>query len=285
MSGSAADKTRFLRALRPFSLVVALATCGLGVLLALLDGAGARRLALATVAAGVLLQAGVNLVNDHADRHSPAFDARQRAAIGRNTRLGAAAFAVAGAFGLYLVWLRGWPMLALALIGLAGALGYTGHPVNYKARGLGVPLVFLFMGVLLVGGAYYAVSGAYRWQVFWLSLPFSLFASLLLLSNELRDYEADLAEGLRTLTVRLGYRRAARLYRALIAALALVTVALGAAGLLAHAVLPLAPLLLLLRPLRLIERAPAERAALTPATGQGFFAYGAVLLALLWWSG
>lgn len=280
----ATDRTRFFRALRPFSLVVAVATCGLGVMLALRDGAGNVGLALAVVAAGVLLQAAVNLVNDHADLHSPLFDARQRAAIRRNARLGTAALVLAGLFGLYLVWLRGWPMLALELVGMAGALGYTGHPVNYKERGLGVPLVFLLMGVLLVGGAYYAVAGSYRPGVFWLSLPFSLFASLLLLSNELRDYEADVAEGLRTLTVRVGYMRAVRLYQGLIILLALVTVALGAAGLLAHAAIPLLSLLLLRRPLQLLDRSPAERAALAPATGQGFFAYGLCLLPTVWWA-
>ena len=278
------DKTRLLRALRPFSLVVALATCGLGAMLALSEGSGSVGLALAVVGAGVILQAGVNLVNDHADRHSPAFDARQRAAIRRNTRLGVLAFVVAGIFGLYLVWLRGWPMLMLELVGMVGALGYTGHPVNYKERGLGVPLVFLFMGVLLVGGAYYAVAGSYRSGVFWLSLPFSLFASLLLLSNELRDYEADLAHGLHTLTVRLGYPRAARLFQAIIGFLALVTLALGAAGLLAYAAIPLASLLLLWRPLRLLDVAPGERHGLAPATGQGFFAYGFCLLLSLWLS-
>lgn len=279
----APDKTRFARALRPFSLVVAVATCGLGVILALRDGAGNPGLGVLVMGAGVLLQAGVNLVNDHADRHSPQFNAGQRAAIRRNTRLGALAFLLAGIVGVYLVWLRGWPMLLLGLVGMAGALGYTGHPVNYKERGLGVPLVFLFMGVLLVGGAYFAVSGGYHAGVFWLSLPFSLFASLLLLSNELRDYEADLEQGLRTLTVRLGYARAGRLFQGLILLLALVTVGLGAMGLLAHAAIPLASLLLLRRPLRLLDKAPAERTRLPPATGQGFFAYGLCLLLTVWW--
>jgi len=277
------DKTRFFRALRPFSLVVAVATCGLGVMLALRDGAGNPGLALLVIAAGVLLQAGVNLVNDHADRHSPLFDSEQRVAIHRNARLGVLAFMLTGVFGVYLVWLRGWPMLVLEFVGMVGALGYTGHPVNYKERGLGVPLVFLFMGVLLVGGAYYAVSGSYHAGVFWLSLPFSLFASLLLLSNELRDYEADFEQGLRTLTVRLGYARARRLFQGLIALLVLVTLGLGAIGLLVPAVIPLASLLLLRRPLRLLNEPPTVRAGLPPATGQGFFAYGMCLLLTVWW--
>jgi 1,4-dihydroxy-2-naphthoate octaprenyltransferase len=84
--------------------------------------------------------------------------------------------------------------------------------------------------------------------------------------------------------VRLGYAHATRLYQAIIVLLALVTLALGAAGLLAHAVIPLVSLLFLLRPLRLLQRAPAERMELTPATGQGFFAYGLCLLLAVWWS-
>jgi 1,4-dihydroxy-2-naphthoate octaprenyltransferase len=140
------------------------------------------------------------------------------------------------------------------------------------------------MGVLLVGGSYYAVAGTYAAHVFWLSLPFSLFASLLLLSNELRDYEADMAAGLRTLSVRLGYRRAAHLYQGLIVLLAAVTLGLGSAGLLAVAAVPLASLLLLLVPLRLLNSGPVERSALAPATGRGFFFYGLGLLLSVWWS-
>jgi 1,4-dihydroxy-2-naphthoate octaprenyltransferase len=276
------DKTRFARALRPFSLVVALATCGLGVSLALLDGYRKPWLGLGVLLAGVLLQAGVNLINDASDRDSPEFDQAQRQRIGRNAGLGWLAIGAAALFGLYTVLLRGWPMLALCLIGMFGAWGYTGGPVDYKQRGLGVPLVFLLMGVLLVGGAYYVVSGAYNPEVFWLSLPFSLFASLLLLSNELRDFEIDREAGRLTLTVRLGYRTGALLFRLIIALLAVATVALGVTGLLGYSWIPLLSLLALLPPLGLLETHPERRMQLARATGRGFFAYGAAMLAALW---
>jgi 1,4-dihydroxy-2-naphthoate octaprenyltransferase len=230
----------------------------------------------------VLLQAGVNLINDHGDRHRPGFSASQRAAIRRNAALGWAAIAVAALFGCWMILLRGWPMLALCAVGLVGAWGYTGAPLNYKERGLGVPMVFLLMGVLLVGGAYYAASGSYDSAILWLSVPVSLFSSLLLLSNELRDYESDRAAGIRTLSVRLGYEPAVRLYQSIIALLLVSTLGLGLGGLIANEVIPLLSLAVLLGPLRLLRAPPAERRHLAPRTGRGFLAYGLALLASVW---
>lgn len=71
-------------------------------------------------------------------------------------------FTVVIILGLYMVTLRGWPLLLLGIIGVAGAWGYTGSPFNYKQRGLGILMVFWFMGVLLIGGSYYVVSGSYH---------------------------------------------------------------------------------------------------------------------------
>lgn len=279
---SSNDKTRFLRALRPFSLVVAVTTCGLGASVAVVEAGGDPALALWVVAAGVLLQAGVNLVNDFTDRNRPGFSPEQRGRIHRNARLGWIAVALAAGFGAWMIVLRGWPMLVLCVLGLLGAWGYTGAPVNYKERGLGVPLVFLLMGVMLVGGAYYAVTGHYGAAVFWLSVPVSLFSSLLLLSNELRDYEADAAASIRTLTVRLGFDAAVRLYQSIVILLASSTLVLGLAGLVRYEFVPLLSLLVLLGPMRRLRAPPPERWRLTPETGRGYAAYGAALLVTVW---
>ena len=186
------DKTTFVKALRPFSLIVAIATCSLGISLALVEGSENIFLAWLVIFTGVLLQVAVNLINDHRDINSQKFTPAQRQAISRNTRFGWTVMLFATLLGLYMVSIRGWPLLLLGIIGVFGAWSYTGGQINYKERGLGILLVFLLMGVLLIGGSYYVVSGAYHWNVFWLSLPFSLLSSLLLLSNELRDYEEDL---------------------------------------------------------------------------------------------
>ena len=160
------DKTSLLSALRPFSLIVALATCGLGISLALVEGTEDYFLSALVIFTGVLLQISVNLINDHRDLENGQFTPEQRLAISNNTRIGWVIMSIAIILGLYMVSLRGWPLFLLGIIGVFGAWGYTGGQINYKSRGLGIVLVFLFMGVLLIGGSYYVVSGSYHWNIF-----------------------------------------------------------------------------------------------------------------------
>ncbi|HHI76486.1 MAG TPA: prenyltransferase, partial [Gammaproteobacteria bacterium] len=155
-------------------------------------------------------------------------------------------------------------------------------PLDYKSRGLGVPLVFLLMGVLFVGGAYYAITGHIGWRVIWLSLPFSLLASLLLLSNELRDLEADRAAGIRTLSVRLGRDRAVRLYRLLLAGVYLTALGLYLGGLLPGVLALALTLPALWQPLRLLQAPPQRRQALTPLTGRLYALFSLAFLAGVW---
>jgi 1,4-dihydroxy-2-naphthoate octaprenyltransferase len=276
------DKTSFLRALRPFSLIVGVATCGLGVSLALLDGADDYVMATLVILTGVLLQVAVNLINDQRDINREQYDAKQRAAIRRNTVVGYLVMLLAILSGLYMVSVVGWPLLLLGVVGIFGAWGYTGGRINYKSRGLGLPLVFLFMGVLMVGGAYYVVARDYHWDVLWLSLPFSLITSLLLLSNELRDFEKDMAEGIGTLSVRIGYMRAVRLYYGLVTLVYLSSALLFQAGLLRFPLLLLVTLLALWQPLKLLKVPAEQRARLAPLTGRYYFIFSIAYLITLW---
>jgi 1,4-dihydroxy-2-naphthoate octaprenyltransferase len=274
-------KYQFWRALRPFSFTVALVICLTGITSAAVSTVIDPCAAVLVLLAGLLLQAGVNLINDYADRHQvrretlPGMDgtlALRR--IGYNFNAGLCCFLLAAVIGLYLVSRAGLPLLWLALVGIVGALGYTLEPINYKRRGLGVVLVFWLMGVLMVAGSYYAVSGELSATVLWQSLPVSLLTSLLLLSNELRDYEADRAAGIRTLTVRIGYTQAGRLYIAGIAGAFASAAALWLSGSLSS-LWPLLPALLCLKaPLVLINRPSEQRTPITPLTGRLFLVFG-----------
>lgn len=209
-----------VRSARPFSLVVALSSCGLGLWLGVGEGAAAPGIILAVLCAGLLLQLGVNLINDKTDLHllpdgDPA-TAGQRVAIRLSYRIGLACLALATGIGLVLVALRGWGLLTVGIVGVVGAFAYTTEPLNYKRRGLGVPLVFWLMGVLMVLGSYMALTGEPSWHVFWHSLPLSFLISALLLANEIRDIERDLVYGIHTLSVRIGLENARRLYWGLI---------------------------------------------------------------------
>ncbi|MCU7885624.1 MAG: prenyltransferase, partial [Candidatus Thiodiazotropha sp. (ex Lucinoma annulata)] len=226
------SKYTFLGAMRPFSLVVAIATCGLGISLALIDHGEDGWLAWLVLTAGLLLQIAVNLINDYPDLENATLDLATQRSIRRNAKIGWAVMLLAVAIGLYMVSIRGYPLLLLGLVGVAGAWGYTGGKVNYKQRGLGIILVFLLMGVLLIGGSYYVLTGRYTMEVFWLSLPFSLLSSLLLLSNELRDFESDRDAGIRTLIVRIGYDSGVRLYYLLVSLVYLICALLFWSGML-----------------------------------------------------
>lgn len=277
------DKTTFIRALRPFSLIVAIATCGLGVSLAMIEGDTHYTLVILVMLTGVLLQISVNLINDYRDIDSHKFTAEQKLCIQRNTLIGRAIMLLAIVLGLYMVSIRGWPLLILGLVGIFGAWGYTGGEINYKSRGLGVLLVFFLMGVLLIGGSYYTVSGNYHLNVFWLSMPFSLLSSLLLLSNELRDYEDDLAAGIQTLSVRLGYQLSVKLYYWIVALVYFITALLYQAEILNSFILIPVTLIVLWQPLKLLKAPKSQRTPLTPLTGRFYFIFSAAYLATIWW--
>lgn len=214
-------KYRFAKALRPFSFPVALVTCGLGVAAALQVQTVNSLSVLLVLLAGLSLQAGVNLINDHADLKNPIsqrlltpIDAKQ---ITFNYQIGWLCFAVCSMIGLYLSYQTSPFLLILAIIGGLGALFYTTEPIHYKRRGLGVVLVFFLMGVLMVYGACFAITGHHYSHALIVSIPVSFLTSALLLSNELRDYTSDQQEGLKTLTVRWGLNIGKKLYAILIA--------------------------------------------------------------------
>ena len=276
------DKTTFVRALRPFSLIVAIATCGLGVSLALVEGSHNTLLAGLVIFTGVLLQIAVNLINDHRDLTSHQFTQAQKQAIKRNTRVGMLVMLVAIFLGFYMVSIRGWPLLLLGILGVFGAWSYTGGQINYKQRGLGILFVFLFMGVLLIGGSYYVVAGDFHWNIFCLSLPFSLLSSLLLLSNELRDYEEDLAAGIKTLSVRLGYKNGVKLYYWLVALVYLISALLYQAEILPGLGLLLVTVIVLWQPLKLLNAPQNQRIPLTPLTGRFYLSFSLAYIITIW---
>ena len=274
------SKYSFRRALRPFSFTVALVICLTGIASAAVSSAFSSFSAALVLAGGLLLQAGVNLINDYADRHqletnnANAANLRAMIRIEQNFRIGLACFLLASVIALYLVTQVGIGLLWLALLGIIGALGYTLEPMNYKRRGLGVVLVFWFMGVLMVSGSYFAVTGDLSVTVVWQSVPVSLLTSLLLLSNELRDYEADRRDNIATLSVRIGYARASGLYLAMVLATYLSAIALWWSGAL-QSLWPLLPsLLCVLPPYRLVQADETQRKALTPLTGRLFLVFG-----------
>lgn len=265
------SKYQLIRALRPFSLPVALITCLVGIVAASEFPGFSVLLAGIVLTAALVLQAGVNLINDYADLDAVT-DLQVSALIRRNFRYGLGCFAIATALGLYLVTQTGVELLWLFLLGLAGALGYTLEPVNFKRRGLAVVLVFWLMGVLMVAGSYYILAGTVTAEIVWQSVPVSLITSLLLLANELRDEASDRDAGIGTLTVRIGYHYAVSLYRLMLIGVFVTSAGLWHSGLLSQGwwalSLPVAAVLLT------VPDSGKSLDRLPPLTGRFFLLFG-----------
>ncbi len=279
----------FLKALRPFSLVIAVISCGLGIVVAWNQGFQNSVLAFWILVGGILAQAGINLINDIEDlplipnTHTKYTIITNM--INRNTRAGIMCFILAGLISLYLISIQGWPLFLLILVSGLASLSYNIGPFNFKHRGLAMVQVFLLMGILMVQGAYLAMTGNFSYFVLLHSIPISLLVSLLLLSNELRDWELDKHKNIKTLTVRIGYQNAVKLYWVLIGISYLIAAILLLSGF-QGSFLNQPNLLWLLMPLPLLLPIKkyldaSVRVQLTPMTGRFFFLFGiAYMLAL-----
>ncbi|MDB2384420.1 prenyltransferase [Endozoicomonas sp.] len=273
------DKYRLIRALRPFSYSVALISCGLGVALASSQGHILR--AVLVIVAGVLLQAASNLANDYADiyfwkqrtGHLASSVIRQ---IRLNCILALVLTLISCAIGIWLTFQVGWALMLIGVVGIVGGYCYTGEPVHYKRLGLGVPAVFIFTGVLMVTGAYYAVTGLWNNQVIYISVPVSLLSSALLFSNEIRDYLDDRRAAIRTLTVRVGFSQAKIMYACLLFAVYPVSFYLYWKGMINNPLYLLPSLLFLWQPVRHLSYGSGDiqLSRLPPLTGRFFLFFG-----------
>jgi 1,4-dihydroxy-2-naphthoate octaprenyltransferase len=204
----------WIHASRPRTLTAAAAPVLLGTGLAI--GHGAFRLgpALAALFGALLIQVGTNLANDYYD-HLRGGDSEDRVGPVRVTQAGLlapvavrnGAFRVLGlalALGVYLVWVGGLPILVIGLASLVCAVAYTGGPFPLAYHGLGDVFVFVFFGLVAVGGTYWVQALAYPPEAFVAGAGMGAMATAILVVNNLRDIETDAGAGKRTLAVRIG---------------------------------------------------------------------------------
>ncbi len=150
----------------------------------------------------------------------------------RQTAVVAAAFyLVAIAAGLVIVLVREPAVLWLGMVGVGLAFFYHAPPLRLAYRGLGELAVALSYGPVIAAGTYLVQRHDISAGVLWASLPLGLAVGAFLWINEFPDARADAAAGKRTLVVRLGRRRAAHGFVALVAVAFVALAALPAVGL------------------------------------------------------
>ncbi|WP_291991913.1 1,4-dihydroxy-2-naphthoate polyprenyltransferase [Candidatus Accumulibacter sp. ACC003] len=252
-------------AIRPKTLTVALVPVVLGNALASAHSGSLHwPAALLALAAALLIQIATNLHNDVADFERGA-DAPDRLGPPRATAMGwlpalavrraaLVAFALAFNFGIYLVYLGGWPIVAIGLASLLAGWAYTGGPRPIAYAPLGELFVLLFFGLAAVGGSYYLQTLTISPAVLLAGAMLGLFGAAVITVNNTRDLDSDRRVGKRTLAVVLGRRAAAWVYASEIllpfALLPWLAVLVGGGGWLALPLLALPPALLLLKRFR-----------------------------------
>src|SRR4030095_11860329 len=154
----------WLEASRPFSFTASVTPVLIGSVLAAIDGPFYWGRFFLALFGSLFIQVGTNLINDYYD-YANGVDTPETLGPSQVIQRGLltakevywggiATFALGSLFGLILVALCGWPILALGMISVLAGYFYTANPLSLAYIALGEATVFVFMGPVIVMGAY-----------------------------------------------------------------------------------------------------------------------------------
>lgn len=212
--------------LRTLPLAVAPVAVGFGVASAMQSQSVA--LTLLALAVAVFLQIGVNYANDYSDgiRGTDDFRVGPMRLTGsglvepkRVRNLAFVFFGLAGAAGLTIVVLTQlWWFIAVGAACIVAAWFYTGGKKPYGYAGFGELFVFVFFGLVATFGTvaiqvknFFTSADGLVWTSLG-AVAMGLFASAVLMVNNIRDIDTDKAAGKKTLAVRVGRKWAKAIY-------------------------------------------------------------------------
>ncbi len=280
----------WLLAARPATLPAAVAPVLVGSTVGASEGSFKLGPFVAALLASVLIQVGTNFANDYFDFRKGA-DTERRLGPVRVTQSGLVApevvklamiltFSAAALVGLYLVYVGGWPILAIGLASIAAGVLYTGGPWPFGYHGLGDVVVFVFFGLAAVMGTAYLHTGVFDAPALVASIPVGCLVTAILVVNNLRDVDTDRETGKHTLAVLIGRTATRAEYLVLVIVAYLVPVVQAAVGQAWWRLLPLLTLPLAIRLVRRVYREEGRPLNLAlKGTGQLHLLFG-VLYAL-----
>jgi 1,4-dihydroxy-2-naphthoate octaprenyltransferase len=212
-------------ACRPKTLSVSLSPVLVGTAVAWHETGALLWLPLLAAALGAaFIQIGTNLFNDVGD-FLRGTDTPERLGPKRATaegwltpgkvKTGAwLSFALAFLCGIYLVAHGGWPIVFIGLASLAAGWAYTSGPKPIAYGPLGECFVFLFFGLVAVGGSYYLQTLTLSPLALIAATLVGIHAAAVITVNNYRDLDGDAKTGKNTLAVRCGRPVTRRIYAA-----------------------------------------------------------------------
>ncbi|KAA5547399.1 1,4-dihydroxy-2-naphthoate polyprenyltransferase [Adhaeribacter rhizoryzae] len=222
MSSSGSKVKAWISAFRLRTLPLALASIGMGSFLAAAEGKFNLAVVGWCMLTTLLLQILSNLANDYGDTKHGA-DSIHRQGPQRAVQAGLITpgqmkramviFTLLSLFsGLMLLWTafghEGLYLFLLFLgLGLAAiwaAINYTAGAKPYGYAGLGDISVFLFFGLVGVGGTYFLQTQSLNYRILLPAASLGFFSTAVLNVNNIRDIESDRLAGKYSLPVRLG---------------------------------------------------------------------------------
>ena len=192
--------------------------------------------ALLALTVSLALQIGVNYANDYSDgirgtdndRIGPLRITAGGLATPAQVKSAAfISFGVAAVAGLALAISSSWWLIAVGLLSIAAAWGYTGGKNPYGYLGLGEIFVFIFFGLVATVGTFYVQTDEITAQSILAGTIVGFLACAILVINNIRDRAKDEVVGKRTLAVRIGDRRSRLLFSTLVVAPYFLTAGFG----------------------------------------------------------
>lgn len=206
------------RALRPRVFTASYVPMALGAAAALRDGVFQPVYFVLALLGVMLLQTTANLVNEYYDFvrgtdelkvAGQGMAIKQFGLSPREVAIGAIASLLGGCLiGLFFLTQSGPALLWIGLGGALVAVTYTAGPFPLAYHGLGELSAGIFMGPMVVVGAYYVMGKTIPGDLWLISLPIALTVAAILHANNLRDFESDKAAGKRSLAIILGRENA-----------------------------------------------------------------------------
>ena len=126
--------------------------------------------------------------------------------------LGIAYLFLALLLSLYVIYLSGWPLLVIGVIGAVVAVTYSGGPLPLSHFPLGEIASGFTMGGLIPFAVYYGMTARLDFQILLFSLPMIFTIGLVCYVNNICDIEKDRVNR-RTLPILIGRERASKGFR------------------------------------------------------------------------